>query len=115
MTQRCPLSTPRRRCRRHEGGAALGLRPAPDLRGGRLGRGFRTISTTELYDPQNASWTQRAGMAVTRYLHGCVALHGKLYAVGGFGTTNQALDTAEVYDLQTDGWQPLAKMSTGRS
>ena len=24
------------------------------------------------------------------------------------------LDTAEVYDPQTDGWQPLAKMTTAR-
>ena len=78
------------------------------------GEGGR-LSTTELYDPQAASWTQRAGMAGPRYAHGCVALDGKLYAVGGRGAKNQPLDTAEVYDPQTDGWQPLAKMSTGRS
>ena len=38
------------------------------------------LSTTELYDPQAASWTQRAGMAGPRSMHGCVALDGKLYA-----------------------------------
>ena len=43
------------------------------------------ISSVELYDPQNASWTQRAGMAGPRFGHGCVALDGKLYAVGGCG------------------------------
>ena len=47
-------------------------------------------------------------------MHGCVALDGKLYAVGGAGATHHALDTAEVYDPQADGWQPLAKMSTAR-
>merc|ERR1719215_962199 len=72
------------------------------------------LSTTELYDPQAASWTQRAGMAGARSAHGCVTLDGKLYAVGGCGATWQELDTAEVYDPQTDGWQPLAKMSTAR-
>ena len=73
------------------------------------------LSTMELYDPQNASWTQLAGMVESRAIHGCVALEGKLYAVGGVGANNRHLDTAEVYDPQTDGWQPLAKMSTRRS
>ena len=72
------------------------------------------ISSVEMYDPQAASWTQRAGMAAARFAHGCVALDGKLYAVGGFGADEEELDTAEVYDPQTDGWQPLAKMSTAR-
>ena len=34
--------------------------------------------------------------------------------MGGYGATSRALDTAEVYDPQADGWQPLAKMSTAR-
>ena len=72
------------------------------------------ISSVEMYDPQAASWTQRAGMTAARNAHGCVALDGKLYAVGGFGADEEELDTAEVYDPQTDGWQPLAKMSTAR-
>ena len=88
----------------------------------RLGFGSRLIylvggvgeGGTEMYAPQNASWTQLAGMAGPRFAHGCVALDGKLYAVGGRGANAQELDTAEVYDPQTDGWQPLAKMSTGR-
>jgi N-acetylneuraminic acid mutarotase len=83
--------------------------------GGESGEYAKAISSAELYDPQAASWTQRAGMAGPRAWHGCVALDGKLYAVGGFGADNQELDTAEVYDPQTDGWQPLAKMSTARS
>jgi N-acetylneuraminic acid mutarotase len=81
------------------------------LVGGHVGG---AISKVELYDPQVASWTQLAGMMVARSMHGCVALDGKLYAVGGYGATNQVLDTAEVYDPQADGWQPLAKMSTAR-
>ena len=70
--------------------------------------------SVEMYDPQAASWTQRAGMTAARIAHGCVALDGKLYAVGGFGADEEELDTAEVYDPQIDGWQPLAKMSTAR-
>ena len=73
------------------------------------------LSTVELYDPQNASWTQVVSMAGPRVAPGCVALAGKLYAVGGYGASLQELDTAEVYDPQTDGWQPLAKMTTGRA
>ena len=72
------------------------------------------LSTVELHDPQNASWKWLAPMTSPRSLHGCVALDGKLYAVGGVGDVGQALATAEVYDPQTDGWQPLPKMSTAR-
>jgi len=78
------------------------------------GHGQGAISKVELYDPQVASWTQLAGMMESRYAHGCVALDGKLYAVGGVGAAYEVLDTAEVYDPQADGWQPLAKMSTAR-
>ena len=36
--------------------------------------------------------------------------------MGGLGAGDQQLDTAEVYDPQTDGWQPLqAEMSTERT
>jgi hypothetical protein len=77
------------------------------------GEGGR-LSTVQLYDPQNASWTQLASMTAARSSHGCVALDGKLYAVGGYDADSQMLDTAEVYDPQTDGWQPLAKMTTAR-
>ena len=53
------------------------------------------LSTVQLYNPQAASWTQLAGMAGPRFAHGCVALDGKLYAVGGIGAAYQELDTAE--------------------
>jgi hypothetical protein len=73
------------------------------------------LSNVELYDTHNASWKQLASMTDARFSHGCVALEGKLYAVGDCGATgHQSLDTAEVYDPQTDGWQPLAKMTTPR-
>ena len=50
---------------------------------GGIGEDGDAISRVELYDPQAASWTQRAAMTDPRYGHGCVALDGKLYAVGG--------------------------------
>merc|ERR1719359_749526 len=85
--------------------------PVDDRRRGNIS------SAVDLYDPQNASWTQLADMPGPRHAHGCVALEGMLYAVGGVAATGpydrQELDTAEVYDPQTDGWQPLPKMSTG--
>ena len=85
--------------------------------GGSNGRGAGgRLSMVELYDPQNASWKQLAGMAGPRSAHTCVALEGKLYAVGGtVATAGLSLDTAEVYDPQTDGWQPLVKMGIARS
>ena len=80
---------------------------------GGIGEGG-ALGTAELYDPQNASWKQLASMTGPRQEHGCVALKGKLYAVGGVGDASEFLGTAEVYDPQTDGWQPLAEMSTAR-
>ena len=71
----------------------------------------------ELYDPKNSSWTQLASMTAPRIGHGCVALDGKLYAVGGSGAGTSEVPvgyTAEVYDPQADRWQPLADMSTVR-
>jgi N-acetylneuraminic acid mutarotase len=83
---------------------------------GGVGDDDTRLSKMELYNPHNASWKQLAAMAGPRYVHGCAALEGKLYAVGGCGATgHQSLDTAEVYDPQTDGWQPLAKMTTVRA
>ena len=86
------------------------------------GHGMGELSTVELYDVQNASWKRLAGMAGSRIMHGLAALDGKLYAVGGFAHLEQLnvddlepLDTAEVYDPHTDGWQPMAKMSTARA
>ena len=83
--------------------------------GGR-GNGDTNLRKVERYNPQNDSWTQLASMMFQRYEHSCVALEGKLYAVGGSSAVHLGppLDTAEVYDPQTDGWQWLAKMTTGR-
>eukprot|EP00964_Phaeocystis_antarctica_P014878 scaffold8219_cov58-Phaeocystis_antarctica.AAC.2 len=75
------------------------------------------LNTVQLYHPPRsgcaASWKQLAGMAGRRCMHGCVALNGKIYVVGGLEGGSYT-DSAEVYDPQTDGWQPLAKMSTAR-
>ena len=80
--------------------------------------GTDNVRTAELFDPLTASWKQLASMTSTRTGPGCIALDGKLYAMGGRGDVlaarNLVLETAEVYDPQTDGWQPLANMSTAR-
>jgi N-acetylneuraminic acid mutarotase len=93
--------------------ARLGFGPRLIYLVGGEGEGGR-FSTVQLYDPQNASLKQLASMTDARSSHGCVALEGKLYAVGGWDAEGEELDTAEVYDPQTDGWQPLAKMTTAR-
>ena len=76
--------------------------------GGRVGDVGRIstqrLGTVDLYDPLNASWKQLPSMAGPRSAHCCIALDGKLYAVGGYEVTSQ-LDTAEVYDPRTEGWQ----------
>eukprot|EP00964_Phaeocystis_antarctica_P159697 scaffold130865_cov69-Phaeocystis_antarctica.AAC.3 len=97
--------------------SGLGPRLIYVVGGGRGGEDDpeETLDIVELYDPQAASWKQLASLPNARYSHGCAALEGKIYVVGGIGEEGQQLDTGEVYDPQTDRWQPLAEiMSTLR-
>ena len=52
-------------------------------------------------------------MPTNRFLHGGAALDGKIYVMGrGSGDVQ---DTADVYDPQSDEWQPLANMECERA
>lgn len=55
-------------------------------------------------------------MPTERSQHGAVAFAGKILVVGGCRDDNTALSTADVYDPQSNSWQPLlADMACGRS
>ena len=77
-------------------------------------------STVEVYNPLTDAWKQLSNMTTIRSMHGAAVLDGKIYVMGGAGSArgingdDDTLSTAEVYDPQSDSWQPLADMASGR-
>ena len=82
-------------------------------------RGFGTQSeelpTVEMYDPTTDTWTQKADMPTPKKTKTCV-VDGKIYAIGGWSTTNEQtqLETVDVYDPATDTWTKAESMNHPR-
>ena len=82
-------------------------------------RGFSSeseeLATVEMYDPVTDTWTQKADMSTPKKTMTCV-VNGKIYAVGGWLTTNEKphLETVEVYDPGTDTWAKAQSMDCAR-
>jgi kelch-like protein 17 (actinfilin)/kelch-like protein 20 len=53
-------------------------------------------------------------MGTAREHSGVATLGGKLYAVGGGNDDDGRLSSAEVFDLETQTWTPIASMSFER-
>jgi hypothetical protein len=60
------------------------------------------------------SWNERSPMTKARAGLGVVAVHGKVYAIGGYTDYSHFLDTNEQYDPKTDTWTTLEAMPTPR-
>ena len=82
-------------------------------------RGFNSeseeLATVEMYDPVTDTWTQKADMPTPKKTMTCV-VNGKIYAIGGWLTTNEKphLETVEVYDPGTDTWAKAQSMNCAR-
>ena len=82
-------------------------------------RGFSSeseeLATLEMYDPITDTWTQKADMPTPKKTMTCV-VNGKIYAIGGWLTTNQKphLGTVVVYDPATDTWAKAQSMDCAR-
>ena len=82
-------------------------------------RGFghesEELPTVEMYDPATDTWTQKVDMPTPRKTKTCV-VDGKIYAIGGWLTTNEQsqLETVEVYDPATDTWAKAQSMNHAR-
>ncbi|MDE0017529.1 MAG: sigma-70 family RNA polymerase sigma factor, partial [Candidatus Poribacteria bacterium] len=82
-------------------------------------RGFSSeneeLATVEMYDPVTDTWTQKADIPTPKKTMTCV-VNGKIYAVGGWLTTNEKphLETVEVYDPGTDTWAKAQSMNCAR-
>ena len=64
--------------------------------GGKDGSSAKNIA--ERYDPVTNTWETLANMSAARHGVACAVLNGKLYAIGGAGSS------VEVFDPSTDSW-----------
>ena len=69
------------------------------------------LSSAEVYDPATNTWTAIASMSTPRYWFQTEVIDGKIYAIGGGGSSG-TLSSAEVYDPAADTWTSIASMST---
>lgn len=81
-----------------------------------------TVANTEIYDPATNGWAGAAPMHQPRYDHQAVLLpDGRVLVAGGSyaetkGTvvTVTTLNSAEIYNPQSDTWETIAPMATPR-
>lgn len=78
------------------------------------GRDYEVSNLNEAFDIATDSWMKRAPMPTPRYFHQVVALHGRLYAIGGVDRSG-TLTVVEVYDPASDQWIARAPLPTPRA
>jgi N-acetylneuraminic acid mutarotase len=80
-------------------------------------KGSETLAAAEVYDPLTNEWSAVKPMTSARYNHRAVVVRrsGKeLVLVAGGENSSGTLDTAEVYDPQTNEWSAVNSMTSGR-
>jgi N-acetylneuraminic acid mutarotase len=81
-------------------------------------RDFATpLAFSQIYDPATDQWSTASSMGTPRVLAGATMLpNGKSLVVGGSATSsNNGLNTGEVYDPTGDTWTPvIGTMTDGR-
>lgn len=70
------------------------------------------LDTVSIYNCDCDEWTEGCPMITARYYHCSVALHGCIYAIGGYRGGAPERDT-EFYDPLKKKWFPVAKMIQG--
>ena len=72
------------------------------------------MSVVSFAEDSTANWTAKKSMSTARYALGTATVNGKIYAIGGFDSSNNALDLVEEYDPKTDTWATKTHMPTAR-
>ncbi|XP_016658368.2 kelch-like protein 2 [Acyrthosiphon pisum] len=78
---------------------------------------FRTfLRSVEILDlsSESPSWKSSVDMLVERNFPGVGVINNYLYAVGGHNKSDSALDSAEVFDYNTQEWRMVSSMCTKR-
>jgi len=72
-----------------------------------------SVATVRSYDPRTNAWSELVPMSTARYGHEAAVINGKLYVVGGYGSTG-GLASGEVYDFEARRWSPMASLQRPR-
>ena len=80
---------------------------------GGYGSAGAALTTVEIYDPHNNSWTSAAPLPVADPygVEAVLGPDGRIYAMGGLGPS---LTAVEIYDPKTNTWSAAAPMPTQR-
>ncbi|KAM3293884.1 hypothetical protein ACQJBY_037038 [Aegilops geniculata] len=92
--------------------AAVGTRVA--VMGGWDPKTFEPVADVNVLDAATGVWRRGAPMRSARSFFACAEAGGKIYVAGGHDKLKNALKTAEAYDAEADGWDPLPDMSEER-
>ncbi|MEM8932215.1 MAG: kelch repeat-containing protein, partial [Acidobacteriota bacterium] len=92
---------------------------ATRLRSGRVlvvgGSDGDVLSTTDLFDPADGSWTVGASLPAPRYQHTATRLvSGEVLVVGGRDAENRELATVELYDPDVGTWSTVGSLRDAR-
>lgn len=95
--------------------AAAGLRRATD-------EPVEILTSAEVYQPQNGTWTPTGDLNEARWSHTATRLgDGRVLVAGGFvapyaaSNAQPVTHTAEIYDPETGTWTPTGSMNVRRS
>lgn len=80
--------------------------------GGYMTETIEALDTVWIYNGDCDEWTEGCPMITARYYHCSVALHGCIYAIGGYRGGAIQLET-EFYDPLKKKWFPTANMIQG--
>jgi len=76
------------------------------------------LASVEIYDPRTGKWRETAPMATARKNHAAVTLQDGRVLVGGGSSgpfnANRQLDSAEVFNPQTEKWTAVAPLREAR-
>jgi PKD repeat protein len=73
------------------------------------------LTGVEIYDPQEGSWTQTAGLSIARDNHSATLLAGgKVLVAGGWGG-EELLASTEIFDPDAGEWSPAGLLENARS
>ncbi|KAK9058667.1 hypothetical protein SSX86_023509 [Deinandra increscens subsp. villosa] len=75
---------------------------------------WEPLRDVSVYEFTTRRWTQRVAMPATRSFFATGARDGKVYVAGGHDESKNALKSAWVYDIKSDEWTELTRMSEER-
>ena len=81
------------------------------------GFSYRSINSTEAYDPATDTWVGKAPMPTSRDGLGVAVFQDKIYCFGGRNVSKDysiSTNVNEVYDTKTDSWETKMPMPTAR-